>query len=205
MNQVQTVIATVNPRNTSRGQVWDVVDGQGVTYTAWEPAQAQKAMALVGQQVLLSFVEKPSNNPQYGPNRSFKDAMPAAGAPALQAAPQQQFAPSVSTVTPVQVAAPAISSGPTAKGAEPSARDEQIIRQSAYKGGIELTCAKIAAGWYDGIEGSRTDANAEVMADVRSVTDELIALGLTGSWGGAAQQNTPAEQEQPTAPAAPWE
>jgi hypothetical protein len=160
-------------------------------------------MALVGQQVFLSFVEKPSNNPQYGPNRSFKDAMPAAGAPALtqQQAAAQFTPPPAPAPLPAQ---PALPVGPTAKGAEPSARDEQIIRQSAYKGGIELTCAKIAAGWYDGIEGSRTDANAEVMADVRSVTDELIALGLTGSWGGA-QQNTPAEQEQPTAPAAPWE
>lgn len=188
MNQVQTVIATVNPRNTSRGQVWDVVDGQGVTYTAWEPAQAQKAMALVGQQVFLSFVEKPSNNPQYGPNRSFKDAMPAAGAPALQAAPQQQFAPSVSTVTPVQVASPAISSGPTAK-------DEQIIRQSAYKAAVDLTAPLVESGL----------SFSDVMERVRSVTDELVAYGLTGSWGGAAQQNTPAEQEQPTAPAAPWE
>lgn len=202
MNQVQTVIATVDPRYTSRGQVWDVVDGQGVTYTAWEPAQAQKAMALVGQQVFLSFVEKPSNNPQYGPNRSFKDAMPAAGAPALQPAPQasplHQFSPQVAP------APPALPVGPTAKGAEPSARDEQIIRQSAYKAAVDLTAAKIRAGFYDSMVGTPSSINEEISASMRRITDELVAYGLTGSWGGAAQQQ-PAEQEQPTAPAAPWE
>lgn len=188
MNQVQTTIVTVNARNTSRGQVWDVIDGQGVKYTAFEPAQAQKAMSLLNQPVLLSFTEKPSSNPQYGPNRSFKDAMPFQGA-----APQPASLTAVDAMNiAIQqkghlVAPPAISSGPTDK-------DAQIIRQSAYKAAVDLCSPLVSAGVLAD----------EVMAEVRRVTDELVAYGLTGSWGGASVAAEPAPVPA-AADAAPWE
>ena len=188
MNQVQTVIATVNgPQMTTTGkQFWVLVDGQGTEYRIWEAAQAQKAMALSGQQVLLTYAEK--QNGQYM-NRSFKDAMPFAGASPMQ--PATQFTPSVSTVAAVPIAPPAISSGP-------SDRDAQIIRQSAYKAAVDLVSARINSGFVVQADLSTT------MVEVRSVADELVAYGLTGSWGGAQTAAEPAPAPA-TANAAPWE
>lgn len=186
VNQVQTTIISVNPRNTARGQVWDVVDGQGVKYTAWEPAQAQKAMALLNQTVLLTYLEKPSSNPQYGPNRSFKDAMPFTAQPGAAPIPQ-----------PVQVAPPALPLAPATEGPaiRPSDRDAQIVRQSAYKAAVDLAGHVLC-------HGSLSENDA--MQYVRRITDELVAYGLTGNWGGGAVAAEPAPVPA-AADAAPWE
>lgn len=214
MNQTQTVIAAVNGRqvtNKQTGQpssVWDVIDGAGLSYTCWDAPLAQLAKNSVGQMGVLTYTEK--QNGQYV-NRSFKGFTVTPGAPAQQPAAADfanAFQPSVANAFLPIVQQQTVQRG-DAQIVIPDEREARIVRQSAYKAAVDLIGSMVSAGFYiadgDGLIAS--------MDDVRSVTEELVAFGLTGNWGGAG---TPPPAAQPAAAtagtngatdatAAPWD
>lgn len=163
MSQVQTTIISVNEFQTKSGKrAWKVIDSAGTEYTAWEPHEAQKAAALLQQPVTVEFFEK--QNGQYV-NRTFKDAAPVQNSPGQGITPP---APSEALRT-----APVAVQGHS--GAQGGDRDAQIIRQSSYKAAVELCVPLVAAG----------TPFPQVMEELRAVTDELVAYGLTGKWAGS--------------------
>jgi len=85
--EVQTQIASVYSRTTSKGVVYDINLGDGSTKQTWkaEIADALNRFAGSGQVLQLRYDVKPSNNPQYPPRETITAFAP----------PGQMLAPEV--------------------------------------------------------------------------------------------------------------
>jgi hypothetical protein len=176
IQQVQTTIVSVNANPTSTGrQAWDVTFQDGTTVKAWEPANAQKALAFVNVPSVVTYTETQKGDYT---NRSFKDVQPAPmqmpngnGGPGFPANfnPHTQQALPVGVAMPLPAAQLPVSAPPMAQ-ATPSLRDSLINRQSAAKSATAFLSPLLSAGV----------PLEEAMTHVRSLIRELEHYILTG-------------------------
>ena len=210
IQQVQTSILSVSPNPTASGkQAWDVILADGTEIRAWEPHEAQKAMAFLNLPSLVTYTEVQKG--QYT-NRGFKDvqALPVAtqnGQAAFppnfnpntgQALPGTTY-PSQGTSLPGTIPAPGASrvviSAPQSVQATPSLRDSLINRQSAAKSATAFLAPLVAAGV----------PVEEAMTHVRGLIRELEEYILTGNLADTPSDTGGLELASTGTAKAPWE
>lgn len=118
-------ITGVGQSDTQRGPIFRINTTDGVEYSTFNGQMANQARQLVGQQVILSYVEKPvTKNGQVYLNRYYEGAEPTGQQSTTGDAPMSQltFGTPANQPPATAYAAPA---GPS--------RDTQIHRQTASK------------------------------------------------------------------------
>ena len=198
IQQTQTSILSVTLNPTASGrQAWDVTLADGTTLKAWEPHEAQKAMAFLNLPSLVTYTEIQKG--QYT-NRGFKDvqALPVATQNG-QASFPPNFNPNTGQALPVGAAVPLPAaqvpvSAPQSVQATPSLRDSLINRQSAAKSATAFLAPLVAAGV----------PVEEAMTHVRGLIRELEEYTLTGNLADTPS-DTGGLEAMVEAAKAPWE
>lgn len=185
MQQTTVQLKEVNGRTaTVRGQVtnvYDAVCSDGRKYTIWEAPLAQLAHTLVGQNVLVTYTEKPSSNPAYPPNFTLKAIAAVGAVPVSQPVPAQNggAAPGATFTTNTPAPPQQVVQFTTTED-----KSDRIERQSAYKAAVEHVAS--SHSW---------DADEEESAwkRVQYYTEQLAYYAKHGRW---------LDSELPLAPAA---
>lgn len=193
IQQVQTMIVAVNASPTAAGkQAWNVILSDGTELRAWEPHEAQKAMAFLNIPSLVTFTENPSKDGRFT-NRGFKDAtstpVPNGASPSFPPNfdPQSGQALPPTPAMPLPASGVAVSAPPSVQ-TTPSLKDTFINRQSAAKSATAYLAPMIAAGVPFG----------EAIPYLYKLTRELEEYISTGKIG-------PEENAVVEASKAPWE